>query len=128
MKPLHGPSTDDIMPVQRKTGRCSLPFWTTLLASLSLGQRRAGLVDVRPGSGRWCSGPGGDLHGRPLRPSIMVASSSFPRVTDEPPPVPQYDFPPLYESAYLGLCEDCGHLSDDHHSESQLNSPLVTYT
>ena len=31
MKPLHGPSTDDIVPVQRKTGRCSPPFWTTLL-------------------------------------------------------------------------------------------------
>ena len=35
MKPLHRPSTDDIMPGQRKTGRCTPPFYTTLLMGVS---------------------------------------------------------------------------------------------
>ena len=36
-KPLCGPSTDDIMPVQRETGRRSPPFYSTLQAPLRNG-------------------------------------------------------------------------------------------
>ena len=48
VKLLHGPSTDDIMPVQRKTGRCSPPFWTTLRGR----RRRADLEYPRVGDHR----------------------------------------------------------------------------
>ena len=36
MKPPHGPSTNDIMPGQRKTGRSSPSFYTTFLAAVGI--------------------------------------------------------------------------------------------